>query len=93
MEQKPRRASAAERVARTFSLPADAVAGMPRIELVGDGQLRVERHRGILAYDPGEIHIAAGRVTIRVLGFDMELRTMNRQELIVTGRICSVELE
>ena len=93
MEQKPRRRSLAEHVARQLTLPADAVAGMPRIELIGDGQLRVERHRGILAYDTSEVHIGAGRVTVRVRGFGMELRTMNRQELIITGRIVSVELE
>ena len=93
MEQKLRRRSAAEKVAQVFSLPADAVAGMPLIELVGDAQLRVERHRGILAYDPKEIHIGAGRVTVRVRGLDMELRSMNRSELLITGRIFSVELE
>ena len=93
MEQKPRRRSPAEQMARLFSLPADAVAGMPRIELIGDGQLRVERHRGILAYDTNEVHIGAGPVTIRVLGAGLELRTMNRQELIITGRVFSVELE
>ena len=93
MEQKPRRRSPAEHMARLLALPADAVAGMPRIELIGDGQLRVERHRGILAYDPAEVHIGAGRMTIRVRGLDLELRTMNRQELIITGRVFSVELE
>ena len=93
MEQKPRRRSPAEQLARLLSLPADAVAGMPRIELIGDGQLRVERHRGILAYDPTEVHIGAGPVTVRVRGLGLELRTMNRQELIITGRVFSVELE
>lgn len=93
MEQKPRARSAAEKVAQVFSLPADAVAGMPLVELVGDAQLRVERHRGILAYDPTDIHIGGGRVTIRVRGLGLELKTMNRTELLITGRIASVELE
>lgn len=93
MEKKPRRRGAAEVLARALQLPADAVAGMPRIELVGDGQLRVERHRGILAYDPTDVHIAAGRLTVRVRGLGLELGTMNRQELLITGRILSVELE
>lgn len=93
MEGQVRRRSAAEKMAQVFSLPADAVAGMPRIELVGDGQLRVERHRGILAYDPTDVHIGAGRLTLRVRGLGLELRAMDRQELLITGRILSVELE
>ncbi len=93
MGKKTRRRSAAELLAGALQLPADAVAGMPRVELVGDGQLRVERHRGILAYDPTDVHIAAGRLTVRVRGLGLELGTMNRQELLITGRIASVELE
>lgn len=93
MERQTRRRGAAEVVAQTFGLPADAVAGMPLIELIGDRRIRVERHRGILAYDPGEIHIGGGRVTIRVRGVDMELKVMNRTELLVEGQIFSVELE
>lgn len=93
MEGQVRRRGAAEKMAQVFSLPADAVAGMPRIELVGDGQLRVERHRGILAYDPTDVHIGAGRITLRVRGLGLELRAMDRQELLITGRILSVELE
>lgn len=93
MEKKPRRRSAAEVLAGAFQLPADAVAAVPRIELVGDGELRIERHRGILAYDPTDVHIAAGRLTVRVRGLGLELGTMNRQELLITGRILSVELE
>ncbi len=92
-EAKTRRQSPAEWVARLFSLPADAVAGLPLVELIGDRQLRVERHRGILAYDPQEIHIGGGRMTIRVRGTDLELRGMSRAELFITGQIVSVTLE
>ena len=81
------------RASKLFDLPADAVAGLPLIELIGDKQLRVENHRGILAYDPREIHIGGGKVAIRVKGLDMELKVMNAGELLITGQIFGVELE
>lgn len=89
---KTRRRSPAEVVSQIFSLPADAVAGLPLLELTGDRQLRVEGHRGILAYDPQEIHIGGGKVTIRVRGAGLELKVMNRTELLITGQIMAVEL-
>lgn len=92
-EPKVRRRGAVEKVAQVFSLPADAVAGLPLLVLTGDKELRVERHRGILAYDPQEIHIGGGRVTIRVRGVGMELKVMNRSELLIAGQIFAVELE
>ena len=33
------------RASRLFDLPADAVAGVPRVEVVGDGELRMGPHR------------------------------------------------
>lgn len=92
-EGKVRRRGAAEKVAQVFSLPADAVVGLPLLVLTGDKELRVECHRGILAYDPQEIHIGGGKVTIRVRGLGMELKVMNRSELLITGQIFAVELE
>ena len=54
--------------------------------------MRVEYHKGILAYGTQEIHISGGRLVIRVLGDGLELRAMNTSELLVTGRISGIEL-
>lgn len=93
MEDRKRRRSLRERAAQVFDLPADAVAGVPLVELRGDRELRVENHRGILAYSPGEIHIGGGRMALRVRGLEMELKVMNARELLITGKIFGVELE
>lgn len=80
------------RASRLFDLPADAVAGVPRIELIGDGELRMSPHRGILAYGPEEIHISGGSLVVLVRGSGLELRAMTPEELLITGEIKSVEL-
>ena len=36
MEKKPRREGLLEKTAELFDLPADALAGLPKVELVGD---------------------------------------------------------
>ena len=86
-----RKESILEKTAQSLDLPPD-VAGLPRIELLGDRELRVEYHKGILAYGTEEIHISGGKLIIRVLGSGLELRSMNASELLVTGRIHAVEL-
>ena len=86
-----RKESILEKTVQALDLPAD-VAGLPRIELLGDKELRVEYHKGILAYGTEEIHISGGKLVIRVLGSGLELRSMNATELLITGRIHSVEL-
>jgi len=79
------------RASRLFDLPADAVAGVPRIEVLGDEELRMSPHRGILAYGPEEIHISGGNLVVRVRGTGLELRAMTPAELLITGRIQAVE--
>ena len=89
---KPRRFGFLERTAEVFDLPVDALAGLPRVELVGDGELRVENHKGILAYGPEEIHISGGVYLIKVAGERLELRAMTGLELLITGKISQITL-
>ena len=88
-----RRRSLLEQTARVFDLPADVVAGVPRVELTGDGQLRMENHRGILAYGEEEICISGGAYIIKVSGQGLQLRSMNPLALLITGHIHTVSLE
>lgn len=93
MERKGRRPGFWERTAEVFDLPADALAGLPKLELVGDRELWVENHRGILSYGDDEIRISGGRLVIRVVGEGLKLKAMNGSELLITGRLRAVELE
>ena len=77
------------RASKLFDLPADALAGAPRVEIVGDGELRP--HRGILAYGPEEIHISGGSMVVAVRGKGLELRAMTPEELLITGTIAAIE--
>lgn len=79
------------RASKLFDLPADALAGAPRVEMIGDGELRMGPHRGILAYGPEEIHISGGSLVVVVRGGGLELRAMTPEELLVTGTIAAVE--
>ena len=79
------------RASKLFDLPADALAGAPRVEIVGDGELRMGPHRGILAYGPEEIHISGGSLVVVVRGGGLELRAMTPEELLITGTIAAIE--
>ncbi len=87
-----RRQSLLEKTAQVFDLPADVVAGLPRLELVGDRELRMENHRGILAYGTQEIHISGGAFGVKVCGEELELRAMNALELLITGHITDIHI-
>ncbi len=81
-----------QQAAQTLDLPGDIVAGLPRMELVGDREFWMENHRGILRYGTEEIHISGGRMAVCVRGSNLDLRSMNATTLCITGRIHAVEL-
>ena len=92
MEKKGRKEGLLERTAEVFDLPGDVVAGLPRVELLGDRQLRMENHKGILAYGTEEIHISGGKLIVKVRGAGLTLRAMSASELLITGEIAGVDL-
>ena len=92
MERRGRREGLLEKTAQALDLPADVLAGLPRVELIGDREVRMENHRGILSYGDDEIHISAGGFVIKIVGEELKLRAMTGLELLVTGRIRGVEL-
>lgn len=78
------------RMAELFDLPVDAVAGLSRIELLGDRQLCLEGHEGLLAYGAEQIDVNAGGSILRVSGAGLTLRGMTERELRICGRIDSL---
>ena len=81
-----------ERTAEVFDLPGDLVAGLLRVEITGSHEVRMENHKGILAYGGEEIRISGGKLEITVRGRGLELRAMNAGQLFITGTIQGVEL-
>ena len=78
-------------LAELFDLPAEVVAGLPRLEMVGTRQLYLERHRGILALGEERIDVNTGAGVLRVRGAGLALVAMTAEELRLGGRIDAVE--
>ena len=78
-------------VAELFDLPADVVAGLPRLEMVGSRQLYLEHHAGILAYSEEQIDVNTSAGALRVRGEGLSLLAMTAEELRIGRRIAAVE--
>ncbi len=92
MERNRKKEGLLEKTAQLLEVPGQAV-GLPKVELVGRGELRMENHRGILAYGREEILVSGGKLLIRVRGSELELKAMNAGELLITGTILAIEVE
>ena len=90
-KQKDREGGILNAVAELFDLPADVVAGLPRLEMVGSRQLYLEHHAGILAYGNDQIDTNTIMGVLRVKGEGLTLLAMTAEELRIGGKISAVE--
>ena len=79
--------------AELFDLPADVVAGLPRLELLGGRQLLLEGRAGLLSYSQERIDVQTSAGVLRVLGADLTLLAMTPEALRIGGRIDSLSWE
>ena len=84
-ERAPRKISLREKTSRLLDLPADGVAGVPKLELLGDRE-------GILSYGKEELHVDGGAWVLRISGRDLEIKAMRERELRIFGWVSKLEI-
>ena len=76
-----------------LELPVNIAADVARIELLGNRELYMDRHRGVLAYSTEEVDVNGGGVVVRIWGEGLQLLVMTEQALRLTGKIAGIELD
>ena len=74
-----------------LDIPVDALMKLPRMEVVGNEELLIENHTGIIEYSPDDIKVAARRRVIRLTGEGLQLDGMDADNLHIKGNIKSIE--
>ena len=89
--RKGRQGGILSAVAELFDLPADVVAGLPHLEMVGSRQLYLEHHMGILSYSEEQIDANTTAGVLRIRGRNLTLLAMTAEELRIGGTIAAME--
>lgn len=79
--------------AQSLPLPPEAVGTALRVTVSGRRQVMVEYHKGLLGYTRETVEVSSGTTRLKILGSELELRAMDRETLIITGRIAALEYE
>ena len=88
--REKRALQAISKAADIFDIPGEA-AGIPRVTATGTGRVHIENHRGLLEYGRNVISVNAGQMVIKVSGEELELLAMSDMELVITGKVSSIE--
>lgn len=82
----------AELLSERLDLPSDISVGSAKLCVYGKSKVLIENHKGILHYGENEIELNARGMTIRILGDELSISAMDKNDMLITGRILSLEL-
>jgi sporulation protein YqfC len=92
MSWKDRRRKLQQQTANWLEIPKDIVMDLPKVVMVGNLQVFVENHLGILEYAAELIRIKVSIGELIIRGADLVLRNILRQEILIEGKITGIEL-
>ncbi len=74
-------------MADLLEIPKDLVLDIPKITMIGRGELYLENHRGIIEYSKQRLRINLSRGFLEILGDHLEIKALLPDEIKIAGDI------
>ena len=76
-----------------LEIPKEVISKAPKITILGFQEMLIENYKGILEYEDFYIRINTSMGTININGFHLNLNQMTEDDIMVTGKIQSIDIE
>lgn len=83
----------ARRLDEILEIPVELSTDNPKLTIVGFERILIENYRGILEYQEYFVRINTYIGIININGFNLQLEEMSTDDLLVTGKIDSIDFE
>ena len=78
---------------RILELPQEIYTNIPRVVITGFEEMIIENFKGILEYEEYFLRINTHIGIININGYELNLENMNNDDIRVTGKIESFDIE
>ncbi|HEX6972258.1 MAG TPA: sporulation protein YqfC [Limnochordia bacterium] len=82
-----------EGLAGRLELPGEVLLDLPKVTLIGELQVLIENHRGVIEYTAERVRVATARGELAVVGRRLRIGSIFESELVIEGRIAGIELK
>ena len=83
----------ARRIEEMLEIPVELSTNTPKITITGFERMLIENYRGILEYQDYFVRVNTYIGILNINGFDLKLEEMTTDDLLVTGKIDSIDFE
>ncbi|MEK8129663.1 sporulation protein YqfC [Paenibacillus filicis] len=77
--------------AKLLDLPQDVALDLPRITMIGNLQLYIENHRGVIHFSSESLKLALPKGRLEVTGSNLAIRAIMPDEVMIEGTIRDVQ--
>lgn len=81
------------RLDEILDIPREVSTNNPKITMLGFEKVYIENHKGILEYQDFFIRLNTYIGIININGFNLKLEEMTTDDIMVTGKIDSIDFE
>jgi sporulation protein YqfC len=93
MSLRTQRQRLQKKLANLLEIPDDIVLDLPRITLLGNMQMLIENHKGIIEYTSELVRVRLNRKELIISGIALSLGNLQTEELIIEGEITGICFE
>ena len=79
------------RIAESFELPKEVILDIPKLKVVGNNEVGIENHKGIVEYNSNIIRMNTTIGIIKITGLNLHLKEVSHDGVIIAGEIISLE--
>lgn len=77
-------------VTKELGLPVEVIDNLPKISVVGDREITIENHKGILSFDKDNTKIKTSIGVLEIQGEDIEIIFIGGSTIIISGKFKSL---
>ena len=81
------------RINEILEIPKEISSNEPKLTIIGFNELLIENYKNILEYEEFFVRINTYKGVISINGFNLKLEQMTEDDIVVTGKIDSLDFE
>lgn len=82
-----------EILSEKFDLPKDVIMNLPKITIIGDSEITIENHKGIILFERSIIKINTKAKIINIEGENFEILYIGESTITISGKFKSISYE
>ena len=81
------------KINRLLEMPQEVYTDVPKLTITGFNEMIIENFKGILEYEEYYIRINTSLGIVNINGYELKLENMTNDDIKVTGKIESIDIE